>query len=105
MRKRPLKRIKISEFNQTMIPKVKHASNAYKYLPAYPEYDDILYVLQISNKKVYTFPELLKLFDCEESKLMDRLNLCVESGNLKLIDKDKYEVLHTNIAEIEHTEE
>lgn len=84
--------------------KIKHVSGAYKYLPGYPDYSDVIFVLSKTKKAEITVEELMKLTGCEKEKLTDPLILAVQQGNLEKLADDRYKILNTKFKEIEYTE-
>lgn len=85
--------------------KIKHASNAYKYLPGYPDYSDVIFIIGKTTKKEITVDELMKLSGCDREKLTDPLVLAVQQGNLERVGEDKFKILNTKFVEIEHPEQ
>lgn len=84
--------------------KIKHASGAYKYLPTYPDYSDLLFILGNTKKTSITIDELVKLTGCDRTKLTDPLVTAVEQGNLEKVADDKYVIVNTKFKEIVYTD-
>jgi predicted transcriptional regulator len=59
---------------------LRHLSGAYKFLPGYPDHNDLLYVLFTNSKKPLSIDQIQKLMGVESVKLQDPLQILLEQG-------------------------
>ena len=82
---------------------LKHTSGAFKYLPGYPDANDILYMISTSKKKSITKEEIGKLAGVDTKLLVEGLSVLTDSGAIAAVeggynicDNEKMEYIKNN---------
>lgn len=79
--------------------KLRHSSGAFKFMPGFPDCNDLCYIMHIAKKKSFSREELLKMTGVEDFKLNDPLSILMEAG---LVEKREEKFVYVNEGDIKY---